>query len=112
MLFSSGALGMEGERAISPVIESSIRFSKGRMNGRRANLDCHGGVEGGHSHLERLEGDVFVGENTKFSSFVYADSDTAGQAIFVGTKPGVALCLLEDMMQNSIVSVVIHSGGH
>ena len=112
MLLSSGALGTEGERAISPVIESSIRFSKGRMNGRRANLDCHGGVEGGHSHLERLEGDVFVGENTKFAGLVYADGDTAGEAVLIGTEPSIALGLFEDVMQNGIVSVVVHSGGH
>ena len=102
---------MSGD-AINPVIESDIRFSQGCVNGCRANLDGYSRVEGGHSHLEGLKADIFVGENTKFSGFVYADSDTAGQAIFVGTKPGVALCLLEDMMQNSIVSVVIHSGGH
>ena len=97
---------------INPVIGGDIRFSQGCVNGRRANLDGHGRIEGSHSHLEGLKTDVFVGENAKFSGFVYADGDTAGQAVFVGTKPGVALGLLEDVMQNGIISVVIHSGSH
>jgi hypothetical protein len=97
---------------MNPVIESNIRFGKGCMNSCRANLDGCGRIEGGHSHLERLKGDVFVGENTKFSTFADADSDTAGEVVLVGTKPGVALGLLEDVMQNGIVSVVIHSSGH
>ena len=97
---------------INLVIGSDIRFSQGCVNGCRANLDCDGRIEGSHSHLEGLKTDIFVREDTKFSGFVYADGDTAGQAVLVGTKPGVSLGLLEDVMQNGIISVVIHSCGH
>lgn len=100
------------EGVINPVIGSDIRFSQGCVNGCRANLDGYGRIEGCHSHLEGLKTDIFVGENAKFSGFVYADGDTTGQAVLVGTKPGVALGLLEDVMQDGIVSIVIHSGGH
>lgn len=94
------------------MIEPNIRFGKGCMNSCRTDFDGHGRVESGNSHLERLETDVFVGENTKLSSFADADGDTTGKLVFIGTKPGVTLGLLEDVVENSVVSVVIHSGGH
>jgi len=113
MLLSSGALGLEGEEdVINQMIGSDIRFGQGCVNSCRANLYGYGRIEGSHSHLEGLKADILVGENTKFSGFVYADGDTTGQAVLVGTEPGVALGLFEDVMQNGIVSIVIHGGGH
>ena len=94
------------------VIGPNIRFGKGSMNSCRADFDGHGGVQGSDSHLERLESDVFIGENAKLSRFANADGDTTGKLVLVGTKPGVALGLLEDVVESGIVSVVIHSGGH
>lgn len=111
MLLSSGALGRT-VRAINAVIGSDIRFRKGRVDSCRADLDGHGRIEGSHSHLEGLEADGFVGENTKLAGVAYADGDTAGEAVFIGTEPSVALGLLEDVMQDGIVSVVIQCGGH
>jgi hypothetical protein len=101
--------GEEGAR--HPAIGGDIRFGKGCMNGRRANLDGHGGVEGRHGSLERLQRSVFIGENTKLS-VADTDGDTAGQVVLVGAKPGVALGLFEDVVQGSVVSVVIHSSSH
>ena len=113
MLFSSGALGMEGEKGIAyVVIEVDIRFGKGSMNSCRADFDGHGGVQGSDSHLEWFEADCFVGEDTKLSRLADADGDTTGKLVFIGAEPGVALGLLEDVVENGIVSVVIHSGSH
>ena len=94
------------------MIEPNIRFSEGCMNGGRANLDGHGGVEGSDGHLEWLEADVFVGENTKLSGFTDSEGDTTGKVVLVGTKPSITLCLFEDVVKDGIVSVVVHGGGH
>ena len=104
--------GGEGVGEINPVIGSDIRFSKGRVDSCRADLDGHGRIEGSHSHLEWLKADSFVGENAKLSGIAYADGNTAGETVLIGTEPGVTLGLLEDVMQDGIVSVVVHSGGH
>ena len=82
------------------------------MNSCRANFDGHGRVEGSDSHLKRLESDVFVGENAKLSGIADADGDTTGKVVLVGPEPRVTLGLFEDVMQDGIVSVVIHGGGH
>jgi len=94
------------------VIEDNIRFSKGCVYGCRTNFDGHGWIQGSDSHLEWLETDVFIGENTKFSGLAYAEGDTTGETVFIGTKPGVTLGLFEDVVENGIVSVVVHGGGH
>ena len=94
------------------MIEPNIRFGKGSMNSCRADFDGHGGVQSSDGHLEWLESNVFVGENTKLSRIADADGDTTGKLVLIGAKPGVALGLLEDVMENGIVSVVVHSGGH
>jgi hypothetical protein len=93
------------------VIESNVRLGKGGMNSCRTNFDGHRRVESSNSHLKRLETDVFVGENTKLSSFADTDSDTTGQVVLVGSEPSITLGLFEDVMQDGIVSVVIHGGG-
>ena len=82
------------------------------MNGCRANFDGHGRVEGSYGHLKWLETDVLVGENTKLSGLADTDGDTTGKLVLVGPEPSIALCLFEDVMQNGIVSVVIHDSGH
>lgn len=94
------------------MIETNVRFGEGCMNGGRANFDGHSRVEGSDSHLEWLESHVFVGENTKLSAFTDADGDTTGELVFIGAKPGVTLGLFEDVMENGIVSVVVHGSGH
>ena len=60
------------------MIEGNIRFSKGGMNSCRANFDGHSRVQGSDSHLEWLQTNVFVGENTKLSCLANTDSDTTG----------------------------------
>ena len=82
------------------------------MNGGRANFDGHGRIQSSDSHLEWFEADVFVGENTKLSGFADADGDTTRKVILIGTKPSVTLGLFEDVVENGIVSVVVHGGGH
>lgn len=37
-----------------------------------------------------------------------AETDAWGECVFVWTKPGVALCLLEYPVESGIVSVVVH----
>ena len=101
-----------GERGIYLVIGSNIRFGKGSMNSCRADFNSHGGVQSSNSHFERLKSDVLIGENTKLSRLADADGDTTGKLVLVGTKPGVALGLLEDVVENGIVSVVVHGGSH
>ena len=97
---------------MSPVIKTNIRLSEGGMNSCRTNFDGHGRIQCSNSHLEWLESDVLIGENAKLSSFTDTDSDTTWKAVLVRTEPSVALGLLEDVMQDSIVSVVIHGSGH
>lgn len=94
-----------------PAIEPDIRFSKDCMDSCRANFDGYGRVQSSDSHLEWLEGNVLVGENTKLS-FANADGDTTGKLVLIGAKPGITLGLFEDVVENGIVSVVIHSSSH
>lgn len=82
------------------------------MNSCRANFDGHCWVQGSDGHLKWLESNVFVGENAKLSCFTDTDSDTAGEEVLVGAEPCITLGLFEDVMQDGIVSVVIHGSGH
>ena len=94
------------------MIDPNIRFGKGYMNGCSADFDGRGGVKSSDGHLKWLETDVFVGENTKLSGFIDTDGDPTGELVLIGTKPAVALGLFEDVVEYSIVYVVIHSGSH
>ena len=94
------------------MIENNVRFRKGGMNSCGANFDGHGRVQGSDSHLKWLETDVFIRENTKLSGISDTDSDTTGKVVLVGSEPSITLGLFEDVMQDGIVSVVIHGGGH
>ena len=93
------------------MIGANIRFGKGSMNSCRANFDGHGRVQSSDSHLKWLKTNVFVGENAKLP-LTDTDGDTTGKLVLIGTEPGVTLGLFEDVMEDGIVSVVVHSGGH
>ena len=77
------------------------------MDGRAADLDSDGRVQSTHSGLEGLETEVLVGEQTVLAT-VHAKGDSDGDVVLIGAEPGVALCLLEDVMEERVVTVVIH----
>src|SRR5258708_2994202 len=60
-----------------------------------------------HSLLERLQGEVLVGKN-EIRPTLIAQTHTGGDVTRIGAKPGVALGLLEDVMEDGVVSVIIH----
>lgn len=83
-------------------------FREGGMDRGRADLDGDGGIEGGDGRLERLEGEVLVGEDTELGAIVDTEGDTRGKVVLVGTKPGVALGLFKDVVEECVVAVVVH----
>ena len=77
------------------------------MDGRAADLDSNGGVESTHSGLKGFEPEVLVGEQTVLAA-VDAEGNSDGNVVLIGAEPGVALCLLEDVMEERVVAVIIH----
>ena len=76
-----------------------------------ADLDRDYEVHGAYGDLEGLEPDVLIGEDTVFR-WVYGvvlDSNTGCDSVIcVGAKPSITLSLFEDVVEESVVSVVIH----
>ena len=73
------------------------------------HLDRNGGVESGDRRLKRLEGEVLVGEDAELDGvLVHAERDAGRHVLFVGAEPGVPLRLLEEPVEERIVSVVVH----
>lgn len=86
-------------------------LANGRVCDGAADLDGDDEVHRADGDLEGLEADVLVGEDPVLRGFhrVVADGDTGGDGVVgVWAEPGVALGLLEDVVQEGIVSVVIH----
>ena len=82
-------------------------FSEGGVNRSAANLDGDGGVEHADGGLEGLEAEVLVREEA-ILAVVDAEGDADGDVVLIGAEPGVALGLLEDVVQKGVVPVVIH----
>lgn len=76
-----------------------------------ANLDGDDEVHRAHGDLEGLEADIFIWEDPVLCGFcgVVLDGDTGGDSVVrIWTEPGIALGLLEDVVEEGVVSVVIH----
>ncbi len=77
------------------------------MDGCAADLDSDSRVQSTHRGLEGLEPEVLVGEQTVLAT-VDAEGDSDGDVVLIGAEPGVTRGLLEDMVEEGIVTVVIH----
>lgn len=77
------------------------------MDGSASDFDGDEGVQGCDGCLEGLEGGDLVRKDAK-RAVVGAKTHAWGDGVFVGAKPGVALCLLEDPVEGGVVSVVVH----
>lgn len=76
-----------------------------------ANLDGDDEVHRANGDLEGLEADIFIWEDPVLCGFcgVVLDGDTGGDGVVrIWTEPGIALGLLEDVVEEGVVSVVIH----
>ena len=77
------------------------------MYGAAPDLDGDAWVELSDGLLERFEARVFIRKNAKLGvGRVVGDAEayTAGDVLFVGAEPGVALGLAEDVVQKGVVS--------
>lgn len=78
------------------------------MDGSAANLDGDQRVQTADGSLEGGELEVFIGKDTKASGVdIYAESYTSLDRLFLWFEPSFTLGLLEDVMENSIVCVVV-----
>ena len=96
------------------------------MDGGAANLDSHNRVESTNGSLKWLQKTVLVGKNTELS-IVYTQTHTGVDVLLGGFEPSISLgllqkimsvplfvhgqCstyLLEDVVQQSIVCIVVH----
>jgi len=101
------------------------------MHGRAPDFDSDDGVESSNGGLKGLKTGVFVGKDTKFRStggrryagnvsalldrangnentIADAQRDTRGYVLLVWTKPGVALGLAKEPVEEGVVAVVVH----
>lgn len=74
------------------------------MHGCAAHLDGNNGVKSSDGRLERLQAHVLVREDAELA-FANAQRDTTRDVGLVGAEPGIAGGVLEDVMQERIVSV-------
>ena len=77
------------------------------MDGGAADLDSDSGVQDTNRSLEGLEAEVLVGKDAVLAA-VDAERNADGDVVLIGAEPGVALCLLEDVMEERVVAVIIH----
>lgn len=93
------------------------------VHGGGADFDGDDGVEEAAGVLEGGELGVFVGEEAEERrgggrdggggrAGGDAEADARGDVFGRGFEPGVALCLLEDVVQDGVVGVVVHCGRH
>ena len=87
--------------------QRDAHFDKRGVDRRAADLDGDCGVEDAHGGLERLEPEVLVGEQAVFA-VLDAERDAYGDVVLVGAEPGIALRLLEDVVEKGVVAVVVH----
>ena len=66
-------------------------------------------VQGSNGNLEGFEGGDFIRKDTK-RAVMGAETYARRDRVFVWTKSGVALGLLEDPVEGGVVSVVVHGG--
>ena len=87
--------------------EEHSRFTNSSMGYCAPDFDRDYEPHRSHSLLERLQGEILVGENAVLPTLV-AQTHTCGDVTRVRAKPGIALSLLEDVVENGIVSVIVH----
>lgn len=77
------------------------------MDGCAANLDSDRRIEDTYGGLEGFEPEVLVGEQAVLAA-LDTEGDSYGDVVLVGAEPGIALGLLEDVMEEGVVAVVVH----
>lgn len=77
------------------------------MHSRASYLDRHHRVERPHTSLKRLQKAILVREHTKMARSD-TQADSGADILGGGLEPCVALCGLEDMVQDGVVGVIIH----
>jgi hypothetical protein len=87
---------------IGRLCENSMYTSASDFNGDQ-------GVQGSDGSLKWLEGSDLIGKDAK-RAVMCVKTNAQRDSIFVWTKPGIALDLLEDLVEGGIVSVVVHGG--
>ena len=90
-------------------VEGDVHLGEGSVDRGTPDLDRDGGVEDAYGGLERLKAEVLVGEDTVLA-IVDAEGDTDRNVVLVGAEPGIALGLLEDVVEEGVVAVVVHGG--
>ena len=85
------------------------RLCESGMHSSASDFDGDQGVQGCDGSLEWPEGGDLVGKDAK-GAVVCAKTNTWRDGVFVWTKPGVALGLLEDPVEGGVVSIVVHGG--
>lgn len=82
--------------------------SEGGVYACTTNLDSDKRVQTTDGSFEWGELEVFIGKDTKASGVdIYAESYTSLDRLFLWFEPSFTLGLLEDVMENSIVCVVV-----
>jgi hypothetical protein len=81
---------------------------EGGVNGSAADLDGDEGIQTTDGGFEGSELEVFIRKDTKAGGVdVDTEGDTSLDGLFLGLEPGLALGLFEDVMEDSIVCVVV-----
>lgn len=84
------------------------------MYSRAPDLDGHRRVQPDHGGLEWLECQVLIGKDSVLGESSLgvgvddSECDSGGEVVLVWAEPGVALGLLEDVVEEGVVPVVIH----
>jgi hypothetical protein len=82
------------------------RLCESGMHSSASDFDGDQRVQGSDGRLEWLEGGDLVGKDAK-RAVMGAETNTWRDGVFVWTKPGVALGLLEDPVEGGIVSYIM-----
>lgn len=79
------------------------------MDSSTANFDGDLGIESRDGSLEGGEGSCLVGKDTKLT-VMGPETHARRDLVFVWPEPGVALGLLENVVEGGVVTVVVHWG--
>ena len=89
------------------MCQQDAHFNKRSVHCRAADLDGDCRVEDTHRSLEGFEPEVLVREQAVLA-VLDAERDADGDVVLVGAEPGIALRLLEDVVEKGVVAVVVH----